>query len=67
MVFTGGVSDDSEDLEHESSELQSLVDKVFAFGFGPGANLDELKTIATDAREGHDGKLSMIFQLIKHL
>ena len=57
MVFTGGVSDDSEDLEHESSELQSLVDKVFAFGIGAGANLDELKTIATDAREGYGWKV----------
>ena len=34
MVFTDGVSADSNDLEHESLELQSLVDKVFAFGIG---------------------------------
>ena len=57
MVFTDGLSSDSNDLEHESSELQSLVDKVFAFGIGAGANPDELKMIATDAREGHGWKV----------
>ena len=57
VVFTNGVSSDSEDLEHESSELQSLVDKVFAFGVGAGDDLDELKMIATDAREGHGWKV----------
>ena len=60
MVFTDGVSSDSNDLEHESLELQSLVDKVFAFGIWRGVrpnNNAQLKMIATDAREGHGWKV----------
>ena len=59
--FTDGASSDSHLLQNESFLLQSVVDQVYGFGIGAGANPEELSWIATDEREGHGWKVMSDF------
>ena len=61
MVFTDGASSDRHLLQNESFLLQSVVDQVYGFGIGAGANPEELSWIATDEREGHGWKIMSDF------
>ena len=61
MVFTDGESSDSHLLQNETFLLQSVVDEVYGFGIGAGANPEELSWIATDEREGHGWKVMSDF------
>ena len=61
MVFTDGESTDRDRLQNETFLLQSVVDKVYGFGIGAGANPEELSWIATDDREGHGWKVMSDF------
>jgi len=61
MVFTDGESTDRYRLQTETVLLQSVVDKVYGFGIGAGANPEELSWIATDDREGHGWKIMSDF------
>ena len=53
MVFTDGVSDDSKDVPYQATQLQSVVDEVYAFGIGTGINENELQTIASNKTRGY--------------
>ena len=61
MVFTDGASSDRYLLPNETFLLQSVVDTVYGFGIGAGANAEELSMIATDDREGHGWKVMSDF------
>ena len=61
MVFTDGASSDRYLLPNETFLLQSVVDKVYGFGIGAGADPEELSMIATDDREGHGWKVMSDF------
>ena len=53
LVFTDGKSSDSSNLPSAATQLQAVVDQVFAFGIGDGPNEDELQLIASNSSRGY--------------